>query len=104
MSTYMLRRKQALSVLPGRPKHVARAFIVGVAACDKQVVGQAVDVFERRFRHALAFLVPERDHDALGAPADGAGEMQIGRRLAAARKDKRLERRKLAVDPVDFAL
>src|SRR3954468_15091256 len=104
MSTFMLRRKPELSVLPGGPKHVARAFIVGIAARDKQIIGQAVDVFERRFRYVLTLLVPEFDHDTLGAPADGAGKMQIGRRLAAARKDERLERRKLAVEPVDFAL
>jgi len=39
----------------------------------------------------------------LGAPAHGAGEMQISRRRAAAREDKGSQRRKLGIKPVDLA-
>ena len=45
-----------------------------------------------------------RGHAPLGAARDGAGEMQPGRRLAAAGQDEGIERLKLGVHGVDLVL
>src|SRR5579862_5042599 len=93
-----------LTVLSGRPQHVAATFVVGVAAGDEQIIRKPVDVFERRRRNLFACGILEFDHDALGAAADGAGKMQVGGRGAAAGQDEGLQRLKLAVEPVDLSL
>src|ERR1700686_2142511 len=80
--------KGSLSILPRRPEHIPRALVIGIAAGDEQIIRQPVDVFERRRRNTLTRLVLELDHDALGAPADRAGQMHIGRGWAAARKNE----------------
>ena len=48
-------------------------------ARDEQEIRQPVDVFQRRRRDAFARRVVEFDHHPLGAAADGAREMQVGR-------------------------
>src|SRR5208282_3503129 len=61
------------------------------------------DVFQYLRGDALARLVLELGDQPLGAPADGAGQMQIGRRRAAAWQNERFQRRKLSIEPVDLA-
>src|SRR5436305_14730874 len=64
------------AVLTGDPEHVSSTLLVGVAARDKQEVGQPVDVFQRRRRDVLVGLVLQFHHETLGASAHGARKMQ----------------------------
>ena len=56
-----------------------------------------------RRRDRLARLSRNCDHQPLGAPADGAGEMQVGRGRRAARQHERAQRRQLVIQRVDLA-
>src|SRR5262249_14851546 len=91
-------------VLPGHPEHVVRTLVVGITGGDEQEVGQAIDVFDDRRRDGLAGLAGELDDQAFGAPADGAGEVQVGGRSGAARQHERGERGHLLVEAVDLLL
>src|SRR6188474_3286797 len=79
-----------LPVLARRPQDIGGAFIIGISSCHEQVIGQPVDVFQRRFRYTLARFVLELNHDALGAAAYCACKVQIGGGRAAARQNERL--------------
>src|SRR6202034_766610 len=94
-------RSTPLSVLARLPEHVARPQAIGVTACDEKEIGEAVDVFEDLGRDALLRFVLELGDQPLGAPADGAGKMQVRRGRAAARQHEgaqRLQRRVEAID------
>ena len=75
-----------------------------MAGGDEQEVGQPVDVFQHFRRDALVRLVVEFGDQPLGAPANGAGEMEIGGRRASSRQDERPQRREFVIEPVDLGL
>ena len=91
------------AILARHPQHVGRALVVGVAAGDEQEVRQPVDVFERGGSDAFALGVGKRDHQALGAAADRAREMQIGGGGTAAGQHERAQRGETGVELVDLA-
>src|SRR5947209_19279 len=68
----------ALAVRARNPQHIARTFIVDVAARDEEEIRQPVDV-AAHFRGDAFAGVGELDDHALGTPADRARKMQIGR-------------------------
>src|SRR5262249_12475432 len=68
---------QRSPVLSRDPEHVTRALLVAIAAGHEQQIGQAIDIFARRRRHALAGLVREFHDLPLGAPRDRSSEVQI---------------------------
>ena len=74
-----------------------------MAAGDEQEIGQPIDVFKRGIGDGFAWLIPELHHDALGAPADRAREMQIRRSRVAARQDEGSQRTQTGIEPVDLA-
>ena len=86
------------------PQHVARALVVDGAARDEQEIRQAVDVAAAPPPRRSSPGVGELDDQALGAPADGAREMQIGGGRRAARQHEGAQRRELGVERVDLVL
>src|SRR5580692_4423736 len=61
------------AILSRLPQHVARAFAVGIAAGDKQEIGQPVDVLQHLGADALARLVLELGDQPLGSTKDFNG-------------------------------
>src|ERR1700720_4645935 len=84
------RQLQGSAVGAGAPEDVAGAAVVDPAAEDKEVVGEAVQVFERFGVDRLAG--GEFADQALGSPRDCPREMEVGRSRRPARQDERVER------------
>ena len=87
----------------GNPKHVARAAIVGEARGDEQIVGEPVDIGERRRADALARRQRRRWRARRGGRSVRARCSAAGGRRAAGQHEG-VERRKLGVEIVDGAL
>ena len=85
------------------PQHVARALVVEIAARDEQEIRQPVDVARTSAETLLAGVLQLDDHP-LGAAADRAREMQIGRGGRAAGEHEGAQRRKLGIERVDLVL
>src|SRR5262249_51130016 len=77
-----------LAVFAWLPEHVARPLAIGVTAGDEKVIGQAVEVFQHFRGDHLPGFVLQLGGESLGAPANGAREVQIGRSSAAAGQHK----------------
>src|ERR1017187_7158691 len=75
--------------------------VAGPTAPDKQGVTQTVQVADGFRRHA--FGAAERDHNAFGAAAHGAADMEFGIEAAAAGQDEGAQRRHVLVHEVHFA-
>ena len=76
------------AILARRPKDVGGAFVIGEAGGDEEEIRETIYIFDCRRRDAFVWPVLELDDQAFGPPADGAGQMQIGRGRAAARQDE----------------
>src|SRR5271165_4546730 len=84
----------------GNPQHVTGTIVVDPASENKEMVGEAVQVFER---FGIDRLGQRQSADQpLGATCDGAREMKIGRCSAAARQDEGVEWPQAGVHRVDF--
>src|SRR6266568_3520961 len=79
------------SVLPRYPQHVAGAVVVNVTARPEQEIGEPADVLDHRGGHAFVGTVTEFHDQPLGAPANGAREMQRCRGGRAAGKHERTQ-------------
>src|SRR3984957_19802397 len=91
------------AVLARPPQDLHRAFVVGVAGGNKQIIGKPVDVLQYFGRDALVRLVHQLGDQPFGAPANGAGEMKIRSGRQAAGQDEGSKRLKLGIEPVDLA-
>src|SRR6185503_7590695 len=97
------RGRTSLSVLTGDPKHVGLALVVGVAGRDEQKIREPVDVTECGITDRLVRPRGKRHHEPLGAPRDGAREVEETCRRRAAGKDEGTQGLKLAVQRVNLA-
>ena len=66
------------------PRARRRGLGIDPAAGDEEEIGEAVDIGERAVADMLALVGLEFNDQAFGAAADGAGEMEMGRRHVAA--------------------
>ena len=73
--------------------------MIGNPGKDEEKIRESVDVDEQ-----LPFDITERHHRALGAPADGSGDVQGGAGRRAAWQNEAAQRRKLQLQRVDPAL
>ena len=89
---------------PGTQSTSPGAAIVDVAAGDEQQVRQAVDVFQGRRADRLVRQRGQFDHQALGAPAHGARDVQRGGAGRSARQHEGAQRRQLGVQRIDLVL
>ena len=78
--------------------------MIDEAAGDKKEIRQAIDIFQRRGADGLARLRRKLDHQAFGAPRDGARHVQRRRRRRAAGQHERPQRLQLRVHLVDLLL
>jgi hypothetical protein len=78
--------------------------VIDDAAGDEQQIGDAVDVADAVGVDVLALDLRQRHHGALGSAADGAGQMQRGRRWRAAGQDEGFQRLQIGVQRVDIGL
>ena len=69
---------------PGHPEHVAPAVGVGDAGEDEEQVREAVEV-AHHVGVGVGLDGHELDHQPLGAPHHGAGDVELGRRAASRR-------------------
>src|ERR1019366_7244543 len=72
--------------------------VAGPAAPDEQGVTQTVQVSDSLRRHA--FGAAQRDHDALGAAAHGAADVEFGIQAAGAGQDEGAQRRHVFIHDV----
>src|SRR5215471_17175989 len=86
----------------GAPEHVTGAAVVEPTDEDKEVVRQAVEIFERLWVDGLG--AGELADQALGSPRHGAPQMEIRGRRRTAGQDKRVERPQRRIHRVDLAL
>ncbi len=71
------------------------------AGQHEQEVAQPVQVNDDRLRDVLPRCPGERDGQPLGAPADGAGQVDLRGGRRAAGQDELRERLELVLEPVD---
>src|ERR1700742_4222927 len=92
-----------LTVRARHPEHIAGALVVDVTARDEQEIRQAVDVTPHVRGYVLAGIRELNDH-ALGATADRAREMQVGRRRRTARQHEGAQRLEFGIQRIDLVL
>jgi hypothetical protein len=80
------------------------ALVICMTRGDEEEIGEAIDVFHRRFADDFAVGAGKRDHQTLGAPRNRAGKMQMGGSRAAAWQDEGFQRLQPGVQPVDIVL
>src|SRR5215831_18076512 len=95
-------RTSRSAVGAGAPEDVAGAAVVEQAAEHEEVVGEAVEVFERLGVDLLA--TREFAGEAFGAPRDRAREMEMRGDRGPTRQDERVERSQCRVHRVDLVL
>ena len=82
--------------LAGNPQHVAGGARIGPAAGDEEEVRQPVDIGDGALAHMLALMQAKLDDEALGAAADGAGQVEVSGGGMAAGQHEGAQRRELA--------
>ena len=84
----------------GNPEDVIGAAGAGEAAGDEKMVGEAVQIFHRRFANLIA--ARQFDREPLCAAADRAGEVKMRRRRCPAGQHEAVEWREIGVHLVDL--